>query len=137
LVLCELLRWGAWQKVRPELHFHAAHGGGEVDFILETLGLMLALEVKAGRSVHSSVLRSLRSFLDLTRSKKPADRKPILGIVVSQGREIEQVDRDIWAVPAWRLFPRNTSERSGLRADARSSCHLPVGQRRLSSVNQF
>jgi len=103
-ILCELLRWGSWQRVPPGLHFHAAHGAGEVDFILRTPHRTLALEAKAGRSIHSSDVRSLRSFLDLIASSGSGDKGRALGIVVYQGREVAQVENGIWAAPAWRLF---------------------------------
>ena len=103
-VLCELLRWRSWQRVPPDLHFHGSHGGGEVDFILQTRQNMLALEAKAGRSVHSSDIRSLRTFIGAAAEAGRAERKRPLGIVVYQGREIGQVESGIWAVPAWLLF---------------------------------
>jgi uncharacterized protein len=103
-IQCELPRWRSWQRVPPELHFHAAHGGGEVGFILRTSHRTLVLEAKAGRSIHSSDVRSLRSFLDVAASNVSSGMGRALVIVVFQGREVAQVEKDIRAVSSWRLF---------------------------------
>ncbi len=103
-VLDELLRWLSWQIHPPKLHFYRTHGGREVDFVFHTPQGILALEAKASAKAH---LQDARPLIDLL-SKSPlpnlGPNARRLGLVVTQGREIEPLAPHVWCIPLWRLF---------------------------------
>lgn len=103
-VLDELLRWLSWQPVPPHVNFYRTSGGLEADFVLHSSKGLLVVDAKSGRSAHRSDARSLVDFLDnvpVPGLRRTAHR---LGLVVTQGREIEPLAPRVWAIPFWRLF---------------------------------
>lgn len=79
------------------------YGGTEVDFILSSRDLLVALEAKGGRG-HPGPVHSLRRIvgeLRLPGTKKDARR---LCLIVHRGREVTRMDPGVWAVPFQRLF---------------------------------
>jgi len=99
----EMLRWRSWQADPPDLHFYRLHGGREVDFVLHSATRLLAIESKAGDRAYAGDARPLTDLLGtrIPSMNKEAER---LGIVVTRGREIQQLASHVWAVPDWRLF---------------------------------
>jgi len=103
-VLDELLRWLSWQIHPPNLHFYRTHGGREVDFVFHALQGLLALEAKASTKAH---LQDARPLIDLLSKSSLPNLGPDarrLGLVVTQGREIEPLAPHVWSIPFWRLF---------------------------------
>ena len=102
--LDELLRWSSWQPEPPPLHFYRTRAGREVDFILWAPNVLLALEARAGAKAHPQQARPLVEVLEslhLPGLRKNASR---IGLIVTQGREVQQLAPRVWAIPAWRLF---------------------------------
>lgn len=103
-VLDELLRWSSWQPEPPALHFFRTHAGREVDFILESAGRLLAIEVKASQRAHRTDARPLTEVLSTLAARSTTPATWHLGLVVTRGREVEPLAPGVWAVPDWRLF---------------------------------
>jgi predicted AAA+ superfamily ATPase len=103
-VLDELLRWSSWQPDPPALHFFRTHAGREVDFLLHTHDRILAIEAKASQQAHRTDARPLVEVLKTLAVRGVAREAWRLGLVVTRGREVEQVAPGVWAVPDWRLF---------------------------------
>jgi predicted AAA+ superfamily ATPase len=103
-VLDELLRWSSWQPAPPSLHFFRTHAGREVDFVLHAADRMLAIEVKAAQRAHRTDARPLAESLGTLTVRGIARRAWRLGIVVTRGREVDQLADGVWAIPDWRLF---------------------------------
>lgn len=93
LVLSELLAWREQLLPRPEILYWRTSSGEEVDFVVETAGRLLPIEVKSGPSIRRADLGSLRSFLAEYRAEAPH------GIVLHTGRRAEQLEDRIWSVP--------------------------------------
>jgi predicted AAA+ superfamily ATPase len=103
-VLDELLRWSSWQPDPPGLHFYRTSGGREVDFILHNAQRLLAIEAKASRAAHRTDAGALLDFLKSVPVPSLARKAKRLGLVVTRGREVEQLADHVWAIPDWRLF---------------------------------
>jgi len=103
-VLDELLRWSSWQVVPPQLHFYRTSGGQEIDFVLHSAQCLLAIEAKAGRSVHRKNARPLLELLRNVRVPGLSQHARRLGLVATRGREVEPLAPHVWAIPDWRLF---------------------------------
>jgi predicted AAA+ superfamily ATPase len=103
-VLDELLRWLSWQDDPPQLHFYRTHGGREVDFVLHSPACRLALEVRASRKGHAADARPLVELLGSGKVPPAGREARRLGLVVTQGREVEPLAPNVWAIPDWRLF---------------------------------
>jgi len=104
MVLDELLRWLSWQADPPQLHFYRTHAGREVDFVLHSDRALLGLEVKASARAHPAQARPLVELLGTTRLPGLALDARRLALVVTRGREVEQLAPRVWAIPDWRLF---------------------------------
>lgn len=103
-VLGELLRWGSWQIELPALYFYRTSGGREVDFLLKGTDRIVAVEAKAGRRADRSDAQPLTEVLQDLRGPGIGPKTRRTGIIVTRGREIEELAPGIWAVPDWRLF---------------------------------
>lgn len=113
-VLDELLRWLSWQPDPPQLHFYRTHGGREVDFVMHAAQRFLTLEVKASRSPDPRLVRPLRELLETVRLPGLQPTAQRFALIVTRGREIEQLAPQVWAVPDWRLFgPAGATENAG------------------------
>jgi hypothetical protein len=100
----ELIRWRSWQPDPPHLRFYRTAAGREVDFVLHSDRCLVALEAKAGQRAHAVEARALTELvasLQLPGVRANARR---LGLVVTRGRDIEQLASHVWAVPDWQLF---------------------------------
>jgi predicted AAA+ superfamily ATPase len=103
-ILGEILRWRSWQAEPHALHFFRVHGGREIDFVLHAADRLLLLEVKAGTGVRRADVRALAEAAESVRIPGVRPRAKRLGLMVTRGREIEQLTASVWAVPWWHLF---------------------------------
>lgn len=103
-VLGELLRWSSWQPAPPKIHFYRTHGGREVDFVVHSPERLLAVEVKASRKAHHTDARPMRDLLETLEVRGLSKNAARIGLVVTRGREVEQLMPQVWAIPDWRLF---------------------------------
>jgi predicted AAA+ superfamily ATPase len=94
----ELVKWKHLQPEEPELLFYRTAGGRELDFLIAGKGTVLPLEVKSSAKVSSADGRHIRSFM------AENERLTSMGLIVYSGREIVEIEKDIWAVPDWLLF---------------------------------
>ncbi len=99
----ELLRWRSWQTDPPGFYFYRLHGGREVDFILHSGSQLLAIESKVSSRAY---VGDARPLIDLLGTRIPGMAKggKRLGIILTRGREIQQLTPDVWAIPDWQLF---------------------------------
>jgi predicted AAA+ superfamily ATPase len=97
-VFSELLKWRQRQSVEPELFFYRTSGGLEVDFLIAAPDRLLPVEVKSHDRATSADGRSVETFL-----KSRGDASGI-GLVIYPGNAIEEIRRNVWAVPDWYLF---------------------------------
>jgi hypothetical protein len=103
-VLDELLRWSSWQAEPPSLHFYRTHTGREVDFVLYHSRGLVAIEARASERAHPQDARVLRELLEKAQPPGLNRNAWQVGLVVTQGREVEPLESSIWAVPYWCLF---------------------------------
>jgi len=102
-VFDEILRWLSWQDSPPEVHYYRVYGGAEIDFILSSRDLLLAIEAKASRGEPGPVhtLRRIVSELKIPGTQKDTRR---LCLIVNRGREVIRIEPGVWSVPFERLF---------------------------------
>jgi len=103
-VLCELLRWVSWQPDAPQIHFYRTHAGLEIDFVVHTPRLVLAIEARAGRRAGPADARSLAAALPDLRIPGLRANAARLGIVVSRSAQVTEVGPNLWSIPDWILF---------------------------------
>jgi len=103
-VLCELLRWVSWQPDAPQIHFYRTHAGLEIDFVVHTPRLVLAIEARAGRRAGPADARSLAAALPDLRIPGLRANAARLGIVVSRAAQVTEVGPNLWSIPDWILF---------------------------------
>ena len=89
LVLQHLKAWCDYSEGQVDCYFWRSRGGAEVDFVLYGEGLFQAIEVKNAKQVHSSTLRSLKTFL--------SDYPEATGILLYRGPEKLMID----GIPCW------------------------------------
>lgn len=80
------------------MFFYRTSSGMEVDFILKGKGVLIPIEVKAANRVSAVDGRSIEAFMSDHKKAAP------FGIIVHRGREIGEVNKNIWAIPDWLLF---------------------------------
>ena len=98
LVLVDLLVWRDSRVPAPEVLYWRTTTDLEVDFVVETGGRLLPIEVKAAASPRYSDTRGLRAF----REEYP-DRF-IGGLLLYCGTETQWMSDRILAVPWWRVL---------------------------------
>ena len=97
LVLCDLLVWAAARVEKTEILFWRTTKGAEVDFVIESGGRLLPVEVKATATVHTGDVRHLHTFLDEYPDKAQC------GIVLYNGEETFWLTDRVLAAPWWRV----------------------------------
>lgn len=97
-VFSELIKWKQLQPIEPEIFYYRTSGGMEIDFILCAEEIFLPIEVKASGKVSYADARNLESFLNEHKKAAP------FGLVIYPGRALEEIRKNIWAVPDWFLF---------------------------------
>jgi predicted AAA+ superfamily ATPase len=103
-VMCEFLRWASWQPDAPQIHFYRTHAGLEIDFVVHSPRLILAIEARAGRRVGPTDARSLAATLPNLRIPGARANAVRLGIVVSRTAQVTELGPKLWSVPDWILF---------------------------------
>ena len=98
LVLTDLLAWRDLHARRPEVLYWRTAGGLEVDFVIETPGRVLPVEVKASPRVGTGDAKALEAFLD--EYPDIADG----GLLLHGGEETYPLTRQVLATPWWRVI---------------------------------
>ncbi len=98
LVLHDLLAWRDARLDRAEIGYWRTASGEEVDFVIETGGRLLPIEVKAGARPRLADARHLRTF------RKEYGRKARAGLLLHSGSGLEWLAPDVLAAPWWRVL---------------------------------
>lgn len=97
VVALDLLTWAQQQDSRTEILYWRTAKGAEVDFVVETPGRVLPIEVKAGASVSTSDARSLMTFLEEYQDLAPA------GLLLHTGSTTFWLTARVLAAPWWKV----------------------------------
>jgi predicted AAA+ superfamily ATPase len=97
LVLHDLLAWRDARLTRAEIGYWRTASGEEVDFVIETGGRLVPIEVKAGPRPRLAEAAHLRSF------RKEYGRKARAGLLLHTGSALEWLAPDVLAAPWWRV----------------------------------
>jgi predicted AAA+ superfamily ATPase len=89
-VVAEIAKACANRGVRPRLHHWRDHRGREVDLVIDRGRDLLAVEVKAGATVHPSFFASLERFSGLAREAVPPPPDGVRRVVITAGSERQQ-----------------------------------------------
>lgn len=98
LVLHDLLAWRDSRLQRAELFYWRTTGGEEVDFVIESGGHLLPVEVKASARPRLRDARHLQAF------RSEYGRKVRTALLLHTGKRIEWIAPDVLAVPWWRIL---------------------------------
>jgi predicted AAA+ superfamily ATPase len=97
LVLNDLLAWRDARLERAELGYWRTASGEEVDFVIETGGRLLPIEVKSTARPKLSDAVHLRSF------RAEYGKKATSGLLLHTGTTIEWLAPDVLAAPWWAV----------------------------------
>lgn len=97
LVLSNLRAWASASKEPVDVHYWRTASGREVDFVVETEGRLVPMEVKSGRRVVQSDLAHMEEFLSIHRKRAK------FGVVLYDGPTVETPAENIVAVPIARV----------------------------------
>lgn len=97
-VVGECHKWIKTMQPEVELYYFRTYGGMEVDLLLTTPSGVWGLEVKTSRRADARQPASLRRLAAQFGGRWRG------GLLVNLGDRIEQLDRDLWVVPAPRLL---------------------------------
>ncbi len=95
LIACDLFAWRETRAHRPNILFWRTSKGVEVDFVIETPGTLIPVEVKSRRQLRVSDARHLASFTRDYGEAVPA------GVIVHGGRDTYWLTERVLAIP-WR-----------------------------------
>ena len=98
LVLGDLLAWRDARTKRAEVLYWRTAAGEEVDFVIETDGILLPIEIKATTHPRLRDTARLRSF------RKEYAGQARAGLLVHTGSKVEWLAPDVLAVPWWQLI---------------------------------
>ncbi|MGH7658557.1 MAG: ATP-binding protein [Gemmatimonadales bacterium] len=98
LVLHDLLAWRDSRPDRAEVYYWRTTSGEEVDFVIETGGRLLPVEVKATGRPRLADAAHLRTF------RKEYGRNARAGLLLHSGSRLEWITPDVLAVPWWRVL---------------------------------
>lgn len=84
-VVSEITKAFLHQGERPRLHYWRDSRGREVDLVVDRGRDLLAIEVKAGATVHASYFDQLGYFADLAREAVPVPPEGVQAVVVYGG----------------------------------------------------
>ena len=98
LVLADLLVWRDRQVPGPEILFWRTTTNREVDFVIETRGRLLAIEVKATANPGLADARGLRLF------QEEYGNECIGALLLHCGKDVQWLAPDVLAVPWWRVL---------------------------------
>ncbi len=102
----ELAKWASVHTRRP-FYFWRAHGGREVDFIIEQDGRVVGIEVKAGQRVDARDLKGLMECREALGSRF------LHGIVLYGGADVLPLGNRLFAVPLSFLRGERRMQESG------------------------
>ena len=98
LVLHDLLAWRDARLERAELGYWRTATGEEVDFVIESGGRLLPIEVKASPRPRLADARHLRSF------RAEYGEKARAALLLHTGSTLEWLAPDVLAAPWWRVL---------------------------------
>lgn len=98
LVLSNLRAWASAAKEPVDISYWRTSNGREVDFVVESQGRSIPIEVKSTRRVTQSDIAHLEAFLD------EHDKTSPFGFVLYDGKTIEMPSDRIVAVPLERVL---------------------------------
>lgn len=98
LVLHDLLAWRDARLDRAELGYWRTASGEEVDFVVESGGRLLPIEVKASARPRLADAKHLRSF------REEYGKKARAALLLHTGSTLEWLAPDVLAVPWWRVL---------------------------------
>ena len=98
LILHDLLAWRDARVQQTELAYWRTASGEEVDFVIETGGQLLPIEIKATARPRLGDATRLRSF------RAEYGRKARAGLLLHTGRSLEWLAPDVLAAPWWRVL---------------------------------
>jgi predicted AAA+ superfamily ATPase len=98
LVLNDLLAWRDARIERAELMYWRTSVGEEVDFVIETGGRLLPIEVKASARPRLADAAHLRTF------RKEYGAKAGVGLLLHTGGTLEWLTPDVLAAPWWMVM---------------------------------
>jgi predicted AAA+ superfamily ATPase len=98
LVLHDLLAWRDARIERAELGYWRTAVGEEVDFVIETGGKLLPIEVKASSRPRLGDASHLRTF------RQEYGKKSRPGLLLHTGNSLEWLGPDVLAAPWWKVL---------------------------------
>ena len=98
LVLMDLLAWRETRNEPAEVLYWRTASGEEVDFVVETRGRVLPIEVKTTARPRQADARHLRSFLD------EYGKRSYNALLLHTGDRVEWLAPRILAAPWWRVI---------------------------------
>ncbi len=98
LVLHDLCAWRDARAERAEVCYWRTAAGEEVDFVIESGGRLLPIEVKASAHPRLGDASALRSFRAEYGAKSRA------GLLLHAGERTEWLAPDVLAAPWWRVI---------------------------------
>lgn len=98
LILTDLLAWRDASSDPAEILYWRTASQQEVDFVVETPGRVLPIEVKTSERVRPADTRHLRAFLEEYPDLADA------GLVLYTGEHTDWIVDDVLAVPWWRVL---------------------------------
>ncbi len=98
LVLADLLAWRDARLESAELCYWRTASGEEVDFVIESRGRLLPVEIKATARPRLADAAHLRAF------RTEYGKKARAGLLLHTGHTLEWLAPDVLAVPWWRVL---------------------------------
>jgi predicted AAA+ superfamily ATPase len=98
LVLHDLLAWRDARLDRAEVFYWRTTVGEEVDFVVETGGHLLPIEVKATARPRLSDAAQLRTF------RSEYGKKSRSGLLLHAGKTVQWLTPDVLAAPWWKVL---------------------------------
>ncbi|MES2179417.1 MAG: ATP-binding protein [Gemmatimonadota bacterium] len=98
LVLHDLLAWRDSRADRGDIFYWRTAIGEEVDFVIESNGQLLPIEVKSSARPRISDADHLRTF------RKEYGKKARAALLLHTGPTLEWLTPDVLAVPWWQVF---------------------------------
>lgn len=98
IVLNDLLAWRDASAERIDLHYWRTVTGDEIDFVIESGGRLLPIEVKATTRPRLSDAAGLRAF------RAEYGKATRAGLLLHAGQTLEWLAPDILAAPWWRVL---------------------------------
>jgi predicted AAA+ superfamily ATPase len=98
LILANLLVWRGTRLKSSELFYWRSTIGEEVDFVIETGGRLLPIEVKASAQPRLGGARHLLTF------RAEYCRKARTGLLLHTGKTLQWIASDVLAAPWWYVL---------------------------------